>query len=76
MSALEIADIVGIICFALSGFLISVHYKLDILGVFISSFFAMFFNPLNFIFGFANFNTDFLYFLQCRKSTYLCGFYY
>ena len=38
MSALEIADIVGIICFALSRFLISVHYKLDILGVFISSF--------------------------------------
>jgi uncharacterized membrane protein YeiH len=38
MSALEIADIIGIICFALSGFLISVHYKLDILGVFISSF--------------------------------------
>ena len=38
MSALEIADIVGIICFALSGFLISVHYQLDILGVFISSF--------------------------------------
>ena len=40
MSALEIADIIGIICFALSGFLISVHYKLDILGVFISSFFT------------------------------------
>ena len=38
MSALEIADIIGIICFALSGFLIAVHYKLDILGVFISSF--------------------------------------
>ena len=38
MSALEIADIIGVICFALSGFLISVHYKLDILGVFISSF--------------------------------------
>ena len=38
MSALEIADIIGIICFALSGFLISVHCKLDILGVFISSF--------------------------------------
>jgi uncharacterized membrane protein YeiH len=38
MSALEIADIIGIICFALSGFLISVHYNLDILGVFISSF--------------------------------------
>ena len=38
MSALEIADIIGIICFAISGFLIAVHYKLDILGVFISSF--------------------------------------
>ena len=38
MSALEIADIIGIICFALSGFLIAVHYKLDILGVFVSSF--------------------------------------
>ena len=38
MSAFEIADLIGIICFALSGFLISVHYKLDILGVFISSF--------------------------------------
>ena len=38
MTALEIADYIGIICFALSGFLIAVHYKLDILGVFISSF--------------------------------------
>ncbi len=38
MSALEIADIIGIICFALSGFLIAVHHKLDILGVFIVSF--------------------------------------
>ena len=38
MSALEIADIIGIISFALSGFLIAVHCKLDILGVFISSF--------------------------------------
>lgn len=38
MSALEIADIVGIICFALSGFVIAVHYNLDILGVFISAF--------------------------------------
>ena len=38
MSTLEIADFIGIICFALSGFLISVHYNLDILGVFISSF--------------------------------------
>lgn len=38
MSALEIADIIGIISFAISGFLIAVHYKLDILGIFISSF--------------------------------------
>lgn len=38
MSALEIADIIGIICFALSGFLMAVHHKLDILGVFIASF--------------------------------------
>jgi uncharacterized membrane protein YeiH len=38
MTALEIADIIGIICFALSGFLIAVHCKLDILVVFISSF--------------------------------------
>ena len=42
MSALEIADIIGIICFALSGFLIAVHYKLDILGVFISAFLTAF----------------------------------
>lgn len=38
MSPLEIADIIGIISFALSGFLIAVHYKLDILGIFISAF--------------------------------------
>lgn len=38
ITALELADIIGIICFALSGFLIAVHYKLDILGVFISAF--------------------------------------
>lgn len=38
MTALEIADVIGIICFAASGFLIAVHYKLDILGIFISSF--------------------------------------
>jgi len=38
MTALEIADFIGIISFALSGFLIAVHCKLDILGVFISSF--------------------------------------
>lgn len=42
MSAFEIADIIGIICFALSGFLIAVHYKLDILGVFISAFLTAF----------------------------------
>lgn len=38
MTALQIADIIGIICFAASGFLIAVHYNLDILGIFISSF--------------------------------------
>jgi len=38
MTPLEIADIIGIISFALSGFLIAVHYKFDILGVFISAF--------------------------------------
>lgn len=38
MTALQLADIIGILCFALSGFLIAVHYKLDILGVFISAF--------------------------------------
>jgi uncharacterized membrane protein YeiH len=38
MSALEIADIIGIICFALSGFLIAVHYKLDILRAIILKF--------------------------------------
>ncbi len=38
MTTLQIADIIGIICFATSGFLIAVHYKLDILGIFISSF--------------------------------------
>ncbi|XPV68619.1 MAG: trimeric intracellular cation channel family protein [Halarcobacter sp.] len=38
MTALQIADIIGVISFALSGFLIAVHYKFDILGIFISSF--------------------------------------
>ena len=42
MSALEIADIIGIISFALSGFLIAGHCKLDILGVFISAFLTAF----------------------------------
>lgn len=38
MSVLEIAEIIGIISFALSGFFIAVGSKLDILGVFIASF--------------------------------------
>ena len=42
MSAFEIADIVGIICFALSGFLMGVYNKLDILGVFIAAFLTAF----------------------------------
>lgn len=42
MSAFEIADIIGIISFALSGFLIGVHCRLDILGVFISAFLTAF----------------------------------
>jgi len=42
MSAFEIADIIGIISFALSGFLIAVHSKLDILGIFISAFLTAF----------------------------------
>ena len=42
MSALEIADIIGIISFAVSGCLIAVHCKLDILGVFISAFLTAF----------------------------------
>jgi len=38
LSALEVTDIIGIISFALSGFLIAVHHKLDILGIIITSF--------------------------------------
>lgn len=38
MNIIEIAEIIGIISFALSGFLIAVEVKLDILGIFISSF--------------------------------------
>lgn len=38
MTPLEIADIIGLISFALSGFLIAAHYNLDILGIFISAF--------------------------------------
>lgn len=37
MSALEITDIIGIISFALSGFLISTHHKLDILGIIVTA---------------------------------------
>lgn len=42
MTALEIADIIGIVSFAISGFLIAVHKKLDILGIFISAFLTAF----------------------------------
>lgn len=42
MSAFEIADIIGIVCFALSGFLVGVYCKLDILGIFISAFLTAF----------------------------------
>lgn len=42
MTALEVADIIGIISFAMSGFLIAVHMKLDILGIFISAFLTAF----------------------------------
>ena len=42
MTALEIADIIGIVSFAISGFLIAVHKKLDILGIFIASFLTAF----------------------------------
>mgnify|MGYP000246910439 CR=1 FL=1 len=38
MTPLEIADIIGIISFALSGFLIAVHHKLDVLGIVITAF--------------------------------------
>lgn len=38
MTLIEIAEIIGIISFALSGFFIAVSSKLDILGVFIASF--------------------------------------
>lgn len=38
MTALEVTDIIGIISFALSGFLIAVHHKLDILGIIITAF--------------------------------------
>ncbi|OCL97365.1 trimeric intracellular cation channel family protein [Arcobacter porcinus] len=42
MTALEIADIIGTISFALSGFLIAVYYRLDIFGVFTSAFLTAF----------------------------------
>lgn len=42
LTPLETADMVGIISFALSGFLIAVHMKLDVLGIFITSFLTAF----------------------------------
>ncbi|MCP4970234.1 MAG: trimeric intracellular cation channel family protein [Arcobacter sp.] len=42
MTALEIADFIGIVSFTISGFLIAVHMKLDILGIFISAFLTAF----------------------------------
>ena len=42
MTALEVADIIGIISFAISGFMIAIHMKLDILGIFISAFLTSF----------------------------------
>ena len=38
MGVLEIADIIGVIAFALSGFYVAAKDRLDLLGVFISSF--------------------------------------
>lgn len=38
----ETAEIIGLISFIISGFLIAVHYKLDILGIAISSFLTAF----------------------------------
>jgi len=38
MNILEMAEIIGILSFALSGFLIAVEVKLDILGIFIAAF--------------------------------------
>ena len=38
MSVLEIADIFGIVAFALSGFFVGVRERLDLLGIFLASF--------------------------------------
>jgi uncharacterized membrane protein YeiH len=38
MVGLEVAEIIGIIAFALSGFLVAVRDRLDLLGIFIASF--------------------------------------
>jgi len=38
MNILEVSEIIGILSFSLSGFLIAVEVKLDILGIFISAF--------------------------------------
>jgi uncharacterized membrane protein YeiH len=37
---LEIADIIGIIAFSISGFIIGVRNNLDLLGIILSSFFT------------------------------------
>lgn len=42
MDILLIADIIGIISFTISGFLIAVHMKLDILGIYIAAFLTAF----------------------------------
>ena len=42
MTILEVAEIMGILAFTLSGFLVAVEEKLDILGVFIASFLTAF----------------------------------
>lgn len=42
MNILDVAEVIGIIAFALSGFLIAVEAKLDILGIFIASFLTAF----------------------------------
>ncbi len=38
MDGLEVAEIIGILAFALSGFLVAVRDRLDLLGIFISAF--------------------------------------
>lgn len=42
MTPLEIADIIGVVSFTISGFFIAVHMKLDILGIYIAAFLTAF----------------------------------